>query len=46
MSYTKYKCQITGKTFDQKSHIDKHLKSNTFKQQSRIKVLELEKLSE
>ena len=41
MSYTKYECQITGKTFDQKSHIDKHLKSKTFKQQSRIKVLEL-----
>lgn len=44
MSYTKYKCEITGKTFDQKSHIDKHLKSKTFKQQAKIKILELEKI--
>ena len=45
-SYTIYFCEITGKSFDQKSHIDTHLKSNTFNQQSQIKKLELEKLSQ
>jgi restriction endonuclease S subunit len=44
-NYTQYFCKITGKTFDQKSHIDKHLKTKTFKQQLKIKKLELEKLS-
>ena len=43
--YTEYFCEITNKTFLQKSHIDKHLKSKDFKQQCRIKQLELEKLS-
>ena len=45
MSSTKYVCEITGKFFDQKSHIDKHLRSKNFKQQCRIKELELEKIS-
>ena len=45
MSYTKYKCEITGKTFDQKSHIDKHLKSKTFKQQSKIKSTRIRKIN-
>ena len=44
-SYTEYLCEITGKTFNQKSHIDKHLKSTIFKQECKIKELELEKLS-
>ena len=44
-SYTEYFCEITNKTFSQKSHIDKHLKSKDFKQQSKIKQLELEKLN-
>ena len=45
MSSTKYVCEITGKFFDQKSHIDKHLRSKNFKQHCRIKELELEKIS-
>jgi len=45
-SYTVYFCEITNKTFKQKSHIDKHLKSKDFNQQCRIKQLELEKLNE
>ena len=44
-SYTEYFCEITGKKFSQKSHIDKHLKSTFFKQESKIKELEFEKLS-
>ena len=44
-NYTQYFCEITGKSFEQKSHIDKHLKTKTFKQQLKIKKLELEKLS-
>jgi hypothetical protein len=44
-NYTQYFCEITGKSFEQKSHIDKHLKTKTFKQQLKIKQLELEKLS-
>ena len=45
MSLTKYVCEITSKTFNEKSQIDKHLKSKSFKQQCCIKKLELEKIS-
>ena len=37
--YTQYFCEITGKSFEQKSHIDKHLKTKTFKQQLKINVI-------
>ena len=30
-SYTKYVCGITEKEFSQKSHLDKHLKSEKYK---------------
>ena len=44
-NYTEYFCEITGKSFNQKCHIEKHLKTKTFKQQLKIKKLELENLS-
>jgi type I restriction enzyme S subunit len=44
-SYTEYFCEITNKTFSQKSHIDKHLETKEYKLKCEIKKLELEKLS-
>ena len=42
---TTYHCKITNKTFEHKSHIEKHLKSKDFKLQCKIKKLELKELS-
>lgn len=44
-SYTEYYCEITDKTFSQKSHINKHLKTKEYKLKCEIKKLELEKLN-
>ncbi|MBA43078.1 MAG: hypothetical protein CMF62_03600 [Magnetococcales bacterium] len=44
-SYTKYVSEISKKEFSQKSHLDKHLKSDKYKLQEENFKLKLNELS-